>query len=140
MIRKIKDLFPYTFSEKVHDRFAKVVNDYYDTHPEHTSRVKFAEYIGIKPSRLAELTNKDSGSYAVALRFHHIIPFWEKGVLQVQSLKLDTSVPEEREILEILDIDPTLYTAVREARNLGATTEELKAAVDQISASKRKTS
>lgn len=92
----LKEIWGYEFNRNTQDCFARELENFYINHPEYGSYKEIAEMVGIDPAWLSKLRNRnDRGEYGMKLRFHHLINFCLKGVVDVHKLQLGRTKEEE---------------------------------------------
>ncbi len=121
MFTVMKRVWKYEFSTATQELFAGHIEDFYARHREYRSYKKIAEMTGIDPALLTQLRKKNkAGEFGKRLRFMHLVPFLEKGVIDIRKLNLG-STDEEKWIVILCDacIDEKLVQLFNEAFRKG---------------------
>lgn len=121
MLNVMKRVWKYEFSTLTQELFVGLIDDFYARHPEYRSYKKVAEMAGIDPALLTKLRKKNkTGEFGMKLRFLHLFPFLEKGMIDIEKLKLG-STDEEKWIMLLCDtcIDEKLIQLFDEAFRMG---------------------
>jgi hypothetical protein len=127
MMSVMKNIWGYEFSKATQDLFAREVENFFIHHPEYNSYKEIADMVGIDPAWLSKLRNKTStGEYGMKLKFHHLIKFCVKEVVDVHRLNLGQT-QEEEWILLMCDTfkDEESLDVLKEAAKRGINVVEL---------------
>jgi len=121
MFNVLKRVWKYEFRETTQELFAGQIDEFRSRRREYRTFRKIAEMAGIDPALFLKLCKKNrAGGFGIKLRFKHLFPFLEKGIIDIHNLDLG-GTDEEKWIVLLCDacVDEKLVLLFNEAFRKG---------------------